>query len=325
MKKRIIVATALIVAAAVGGYIGWKAFFGTDKVVVDADATSEKISEYANPKAFITHDELYKLMNDESADLVIIGAINPATSNTPIEGSFTMWRSDYEAPADAYDFGGMANSTAQMEDILSSYGATPDSTIVVYAANAHHDAARLWWQITMLGHNDVRYLDGGLNAWVGADLPTGNANPKVTPSNYVAPNVNTDILANLDDVILALDTDTVILDTRTAAEEQGETVSSGAFGPGKIANAPWIEWSNALAEDTTMKPLAELEQLYGEFEDQDIITYCQSGVRSAHTLFVLTQALGYDNVKNYDGSWIEWSYEYYEKDNPATLVQNGDK
>ncbi|ONI44064.1 hypothetical protein AN641_08765 [Candidatus Epulonipiscioides gigas] len=288
--------------------------------------SNEKISEYAHPESFITHNELFNLMNDKSNDVIVIGTLDPAVKAEPIKGSFTMWRDDYSAQSGTFEFEGMSNSQAEMERILSSYGATPYSTIVVYAFNDQHDAGRLWWQIKMLGHQDVRYLDGGLNAWQAAGLPTGDANPIVEATNYVAPNPSSDIAADIDIVIDALDEpNTVIIDTRATAEETGEITLEGAFGPGKIKDSIWIDWDVTLNKDTTMKTVDELEEIYANFQDKDIITYCQSGVRSAHTLFVLTQALGYENVQNYDGSWIEWSHEYYENSNPKTLIENGNK
>lgn len=287
---------------------------------------SEKFAEYAHPESFISHTELNDLMSNEENDVIVIGALDPAVNAAPIKGSFTMWRDDYSAKEDAFEFEGMANTTAEMEAILSSYGATPYSTIVVYALDAHHDAGRLWWQVKLLGHQDVRYLDGGLNAWQAAGLPTGDANPVVEATNYVAPKPSNDISANIDNVLDALESEeTVILDTRGAAEETGEITLDGAFGPGKIKDSIWLDWELALEKDTTMKSIDDLREIYGAFEDKEIITYCQSGVRSAHTLFVLTQALGYENVQNYDGSWVEWSHEYYEKSNPETLIENGNK
>ncbi|MCV5263294.1 hypothetical protein OFC55_37100, partial [Escherichia coli] len=85
-----------------------------------------------------------KSLMDGDKDVVGIGALNPIKPDSPISGSYTMWRNDYSAPEDAYDFGGMSNSTEEMETILGSFGATTDSTIVVYAAGSHHDAARLY-------------------------------------------------------------------------------------------------------------------------------------------------------------------------------------
>lgn len=320
MNKKILFSLTALVLVVLVGFVGYRTFFGAEKVVVDSSAQGMKIDAYAHPESFITPFQLNEMM-ESGKDVVIIGALNPTKGDTPIEGSFTMWRGDYSASEDAYEFGGMRNTQAEMEAILSSYGTTADSTIVVYAANSHHDAARLWWQVKLLGHEDVRYLDGGLNAWLGAGLPTGDANPSVKATAYKAPGASDELLATLNDVVAALENGTVI-DTRTADEESGADTKKGAFGPGKIAGSVFIEWKKAVGEDTTLLPLADLNELYGDIPDENLIAYCQSGVRSAHTLFVLTQAMGYENVKNYDGSWIEWSHEYYEKGNTSIPTEN---
>lgn len=325
-KKLLISLVALFVFVGVGVFVGYRHFFGTRKVIVDSTEQGQKIAEYANPDAFITPLQLFDLMENDSEGVVVIGALNPARADNPISGSFTMWRGDYSAAEGVYSFGGMANTVEEMEAILSRFGVRQDTTIVVYASNDHHDAARLWWQIKLLGHRDVRYLDGGLNAWIGAGYPTGNANPTVAATNYRAPNPRTVALATFDDVVAALnDPNTIILDTRAAAEEQGETTLAGAAGPGKIPGAMWINWTASVREDTTLKSRAELEAIYGSLKGKKVITYCQSGVRSAHTLLILTQVLGFDNVKNYDGSWIEWSYQHYTQNNPAAVVENGNR
>ena len=318
-KKGIIIIIAVLVLFS--GFYGFKSVFGVHKVEVDKSAQAMKIQEYANPESFITPFQL-KTLIDEKADVIVIGTLDPKKADDPIEGSFTMWRPDYSAKEGAYNYGGMSNTTEEMENILSSYGATKDSTIVVYASNVHHDAARLWWQIKSLGHDDVRYLDGGLNAWVGAGYPTGNANPEVKATNYKAPNPTKDILATFDEVVNAIGTDTVLIDARAEDEENGAITKSGAFGPGKIEGATWINWVDAVNEDTTLKSLEELKEIYGDFEGKEIIAYCQSGVRSAYTFLVLSEALGYDNVKNYDGSWIEWSYEKYSEGNELAKTEN---
>jgi thiosulfate/3-mercaptopyruvate sulfurtransferase len=324
MKSNKLIIILLVVALVVGGgYFGYRQMFGVRKVMVDATEQGTKISKYANPEAFITPLQLKDLM-DRNEEVVVIGSLDPAKGDAPISGSFTMWRPDYSAAKDVYNYGGMRNTVEETEAILSKYGVTHDTTIVIYASNAHHDAARLWWQIKLLGHKDVRYLDGGLNAWAGAGYPTGNANPSVQATSYKAPKPSEAALANFEDVVAALDKNNIaILDTRAAAEEDGSTTLKGAFGPGKIQGAVWIEWTKALNEDTTLKSIDELKAIYGDLKGKEVIAYCQSGVRSAHSLLVLTQALGYKDVSNYDGSWIEWSYEHYEKNNASAKIENG--
>lgn len=319
-KKWIIIFIAILVFAG-GGYYGYRQFFGARKAIIDPAEQALKIAQFANPDAFITPLQLKELV-DNAKDVVVIGALNPARRESPIQGSFAMWRNDYSAKENVYSFGGMRNDIEEMEAILSSFGVKPETTIVVYASNDHHDAARLWWQIRLLGHEDVRYLDGGLNAWIGAGFPTGGGSPSVVPTNYRAPKPNDAKLATFDDVVAALGTDTVILDARALDEVQGTTTLSGAFGPGKISGALWINWTEAVNEDTTLKSLDALKEIYGDLKGRDIIVYCQSGVRSAHTLLVLTQALGFENVRNYDGSWIEWSYQHFQVNNPLAVVEN---
>ncbi|WP_028025127.1 sulfurtransferase [Enterovibrio calviensis] len=325
MKKSTI-AIGVIAAVMAAGYVGYTSMFGAKAVQVSADVLNEKFNEYANPEAFISAQDLKNMMGTD-ADVVVIGALNPVKPDAPIEGSFSMWRNDYSAADGDYAFDGMRNSVDEMEAILSQYGATPSSTIVVYAANSHHDAARLFWQIKNLGHDDVRYLDGGLNAWMGEGFATGNANPTVAATNYVAPapQVEADGLATLEMVIDAQSSeDWVILDTRGTNEFDGSTTVSGAFGPGTIPGSVHINWTQALNEDSTLKSAEELQALYGDvIKGKKVIAYCQSGVRSAHTQMVLEEVLGAEGIYNYDGSWIEYSYAHYEQTRSEVKVQNG--
>lgn len=323
MNRKIVVSIVAVVVVA-GLVVGGVSFFGSQKVVVDTSAQAQKIEEYANPDAFITPYQLNEMMNDDGADVVVIGSLNPSKLAAPISGSFTFWRPDYSAAESAYPFGGMSNTDAEMEALLSNTGTTRRSMVVVYASGSHHDATRLWWQIKQLGHDDVRLLDGGLNAWAGAGYPTGDANPTVEPSGYEAPRMASFADADLEMVESAIGNDDwVIIDTRSTDEHTGASVKGGAFGPGTIPSSVHINWTNASNEDSTLKTRAELEAIYGDAIDgKSVIAFCQSGVRSAHTTFVVMNVLGVEDVYNYDGSWIEWSYAHYEQ-NGSVDVENG--
>jgi thiosulfate/3-mercaptopyruvate sulfurtransferase len=116
-----------------------------------------------------------------------------------------------------------------------------------------------------------------------------------------------------EDIQKALSDKTVILDTRTQDEFSGKTQKKGASKAGRIPGSIHIDWADAIHfdGDQRLKSKHELDSIYGSLhisKDTPIIVYCHSGVRSAHTTFVLTQLLGYTHVKNYDGSWTEWSY-----------------
>lgn len=313
-----------VVAVAVVAYPTYRYVFGVTAVDVNATEQAKKISEYANPDAFTTPLQLADMMK-KNDKVVVIGALNPAKGDSPIKGSFTFWRADYSAKEGAYPHGGMRNTTEEMEALLSKIGATPESQIVVYAANRHHDAARLYWQLGLLGHENVKYLDGGLNAWVGAGLPTGDGNPTVKATSYDAPAENTAKLATIEMVEAATKSDDwLIIDTRSTAEHDGTKVASGAFGPGAIPASHFLEWTNALNEDTTLKTAKELKAIYGDLvKGKKVISYCQSGVRSAHTTMVLKEVLGAEEVYNYDGSWIQWSHAFYEEGRKGVTVLNG--
>ncbi|ENM5742838.1 sulfurtransferase [Vibrio metoecus] len=325
MKKSTI-ALGILAATVAIGYPTYKAMFSTPVVTVDAAQQADKFASYAHPEHFISPVQLKALM-DSQADVVVIGALNPLKPDAPISGSHTLWRNDYSAAKGEYDFDGMRNSSDDMAKMLGEFGATAQSTIVVYAAGSHHDAARLYWQIQGLGHQDVRYLDGGLNAWLGAGLPTGDEAEKISGVTYQAPNPaqEANTLATLEMVVAAQNNpDWVIIDTRGTEEFAGTTTVTGAFGPGTIPGSVHINWTEALNKDTTLKTAQELQAVYGDLvKGKKVIAFCQSGVRSAHTTMVLADILGAQEVYNYDGSWIEYSHAHYEQQHPEVVVLNG--
>lgn len=306
------------------------------KVEIDKSAQGKKISEYSNPQAIISAEQLKNMKDDKNKDLVVIGILDPKKAvlpgnlaGKPVEGSYTVWRPDYSGTGSKENLngevGGYRLSKEKMEELLSKAGATEKSTIVVYAADAHHDAARLYWQIKLLGHEDVRVLDGGANAWAAANYPTGNAKKLVdeakktdfTAASYETPKYD----KSTEDVIEALKNpnEWVVIDARSTDEYDGkETGSSkGAFGTGRIKGTTHIEWTQAVnKEETTFKSLEELKNIYGDkIKDKKVIILCQSGVRSAHSFLVLKELLGAKEIYNYDGSWIEWSYAASEASN----------
>jgi thiosulfate/3-mercaptopyruvate sulfurtransferase len=103
---------------------------------------------------------------------------------------------------------------------------------------------------------------------------------------------------------------------RSPSEFSGELThmadypQEGALRGGHIPGAANIPWGQAVAPDGTFKSADELKELYegkaGLQPGDDVIAYCRIGERSSHTWFVLTYLLGYESVRNYDGSWTEW-------------------
>ncbi len=282
-------------------------------------ALAKDYSQYANPKALVSAEQAKEIMETEKNVVVIDTRSSAHFMAGHIPGAQNMWRPAMGAEKDEYPFGGMRASKEKMEKELGKLGVNSDTYVLIYDAKADYDAARLWWILDMYGFHNVSLIDGGVDGWkaAGLDFQRGFGDKAVEQEFKFKGNEDYSKLAMLDDVKSAVETkETPIIDTRSTEEHEGTTTKKGAFRPGRIPSETFIPWETAVnyEGDKTFKSVEELEKIYGEFEDRGAIAYCQSGVRSAHTTFVLTQLLGYDNVKNYDGSWIEWSYN---KDLPA--------
>ncbi len=293
------------------------------KVEVDNDAQTVKIDEYVNSDAFISVSELNEKLNGDNAPIVI-GTIDkskalPGTvAANKIDGAYLVWRPNYSGNGSAEsitdEINGFRTSQENMETLMSKIGAEADSEIVVYSANSHHDSTRLYWQIKLLGHENVKVLDGGINAWVGSGMETGKGTrieDVEMQTSYKAKDYDPEkYSASTEMVVEALENpdEWVVIDTRGLGEFEGKDLLGGASGKGGLLGAVHIGWTDALTEDGLLKTKSELEEVYGDLKDKKVIAFCQSGVRSAHTYTVLKEALGLDEVYNYDGSWIEWSY-----------------
>lgn len=192
--------------------------------------------------------------------------------------------------------------------LLSSLGITPDTTVVFYDGSSNLLATRAYWVLKYYQHENVKVYNGGSIKWVadGQELVTDTV--EVTPSEYAAQEPDLAIRTTTDYVLEHLDDpNTVLCDTRGPEEFAGTDVR--ALRGGHIPGAINVEWVNAVQDDGTFKQARTLFDLYtkaGFVPDKQIITYCQTGVRGAHTWFVLKELLGYPDVRNYDGSWEEY-------------------
>ena len=157
-------------------------------------------------------------------------------------------------------------------------------------------------------------LHGGISEWKLNNGQVTTEIPEVSKSVFkLTKNPKMQYYVSKEQVIEALNTDVVILDTRSINEYSGKQQKNGAAKGGRIPNSIHIDWTEAINYDGNQrfKSVEEIELIYSKLnisKKDSIILYCHSGVRSAHTTFVLTQLLGYQNVMNYDGSWTEWSY-----------------
>ena len=204
---------------------------------------------------------------------------------------------------------------AELAALLGESGITPDTTIVLYGDNNNWFAAWAFWQLEMYGHVDVRIMDGGRAKWVAEGRQLTTDAPSHEPAAYPVPEPDASVRSFLPDVQKAVDGGrTGLVDVRSPAEFTGEILAPPGLPEtcqrgGHIPGAANIPWGKAVNEDGTFRSAEELRALYegaGITPDRPVITYCRIGERSSHSWFVLKHLLGYQDVRNYDGSWTEW-------------------
>ena len=205
-----------------------------------------------------------------------------------------------------------------VSDALSAIGATRTETLVLYDRQRSLQAARAYWVLKYYGHPEVRVYDGGAARWTADGRAMSSESPTTARSEYAAGPADPELQTTWQYVVDHVDDPaTLTCDVRSPNEYLGRDVRSARGGhiPGSIN----VEWTAAVNGDGTFKSTAELRALYtaaGFTPDKQIITYCQTGVRGAHTWFVLSELLGYPSVRNYDGSWAEYG------NNPESPIES---
>lgn len=217
------------------------------------------------------------------------------------------WRSDLNDPVTRDYIDG-----TRFTELMRAKGIDRDDTVVFYGDRGNAQAAHAAWVFTLFGHQDVRLLDGGRAAWISEERDTTFEPAYPVPSAY--PTVRRDdgtARAFREDVLVHLGKP--LVDVRAPDEYSGalaqkpDTPEDAALRGGHIPTASNIPWTEALASDGRFRSRAELDDVYRALPSRaDLIVYSRVGVRSSHTWFVLTYLLGYDRVRNYDGSWTEW-------------------
>ncbi len=199
--------------------------------------------------------------------------------------------------------------------LMKAKGISRDTTVVFYGDKSNWWASYALWVFALFGHPDVRLLDGGRALWQAEGREMTTDRPTPSPADYpVIERDDSAIRAFKDEVVGHLGKP--MIDVRSPLEYSGERThmpdypEEGALRGGHIPGAQSVPWARAANEDGTFKSRSELEAIYldekGLAADDDVIAYCRIGERSSHTWFVLTYLLGFDKVRNYDGSWTEW-------------------
>lgn len=277
---------------------------------VESDVTA-KFAEYAHPERLVSTDWLAAHLGEpglvvvESDEDVLLYETGHIPGAVKID-----WHTDLNDPVVRDYVDG-----ERFAELLSARGIARDTTVVVYGDKNNWWAAYALWVFSLFGHEDVRLLDGGRDLWISEGRPITTDAPAVTPVEYpVVERDDVAIRAFKEDVLAHLGNP--LIDVRSPEEYSGERTTApaypeeGALRAGHIPSAASVPWARAAAADGTFRSRAELDAIYREevgLQDGDeIVAYCRIGERSSHTWFVLTHLLGFDRVRNYDGSWTEW-------------------
>jgi thiosulfate/3-mercaptopyruvate sulfurtransferase len=270
------------------------------------------MAEYAHPDSLVTTQWVADHSKDPNVRLVEVDVDTSAYQQGHIAGAAGWnWQSQLQQSVQRD-----VVSKADMEKLLGGAGIDNNTTVVLYGDNNNWFAAWAFWQLRYYGHQNVKLMNGGRAKWVaeGRPLSTEVSNP--AHKTYRAKEPNQGIRAYRDQVLEAVKAKRVnLVDVRSPDEYSGKLLApanlpqEGSQRGGHIPSAANVPWAQAVNQDSTFKSADELKQLYagkGIDGKKETIAYCRIGERSAHTWFVLTQLLGHNNVRNYDGSWTEW-------------------
>ncbi|MFB9646456.1 sulfurtransferase [Microbacterium terregens] len=278
---------------------------------VEFDTSSPKFAEYSEPGRLVTGEWLEARLDQPG--LVVVESDEDVLlyETGHIPGAVKVdWHTELNDPVvrDYVDGEGFA-------ELLSRKGISRDDTIVIYGDKNNWWAAYALWVFSLFGHEDVRLLDGGRDKWIAEGRPiTTEAPPRQATEYPVIERDDSRLRAYKDDVLTHLGDP--LIDVRSPEEYDGSRTTApaypeeGALRAGHIPTARSVPWARAVAPDGGFKPRAELDAIYrdevGLSDGDAVIAYCRIGERSSHTWFVLQHLLGFENVRNYDGSWTEW-------------------
>lgn len=207
--------------------------------------------------------------------------------------------------------------SASFARLLSKMGITSDTTVVLYGDKHNWWASYAFWVFQLFGHSKAKLMDGGRLKWEQEGKPLTREVPEVASTEYpVVPRDDSQIRVFREQVLLHVNASKALVDVRSPEEYTGERLhmpdypNEGALRGGHIPGARNVPWARAVHPDGTFKSAEELRSIYIEEQgldpNEEVVAYCRIGERSSHTWFVLTYLLGFQEVRNYDGSWTEW-------------------
>jgi len=267
---------------------------------------------YSHPDVLVEPDWLEAHLNDPSVRIVEADENPDLYEEGHIPNAVRLhWKNDLQDPV-VRDW----VSKNRFGSILGELGISHDHAVVFYGDRSNWFATYTFWLFKYYGHGDARILNGGRDRWLKEGRKVTRELPRFPPVEYRTQEPDSSIRAFRDEILQRLgQTATALVDVRSPDEYAGRLLAppaypqEGAQRGGHIPQAKNIPWTQNVREDGTFKPADELHKLYesqGIRPDQDVIAYCRIGERSSLTWFTLKYLLGYERVKNYDGSWTEW-------------------
>ena len=270
------------------------------------------MAEYAHPEVLVDTDWLEQHAGDDTVAIVEVDEDTTAYDKGHIPNAIGIhWSTElHEVPRREFV------SSQGLAELLGRKGISSDQTIVLYGGNNNWFATYAYWLFKYRGVENVKLLNGGRKKWELESRALVQDQPNRPATTFTIGASRDDLRIFRDEVLQrAKSGDGAWVDVRSPEEFRGELLApphlpqEQAQVPGHIPGASNVTWSKAVNEDGTFKSPDELRKLYqseGVTSDRDVVTYCRIGERSSHTWFVLSELLGYPNVRNYDGSWTEY-------------------
>jgi thiosulfate/3-mercaptopyruvate sulfurtransferase len=268
---------------------------------------------YARPDALVSTEWVAAHLNDPSLRLVESNEDILLYDVGHIPGAVKVdWHADLNDPVER-DY----IDKTQFAALMARLGIGNATTVIFYGDKNNWWATYAYWVFQLFGHTNAKIMDGGRMKWVAEGRPLTREIPTYPATSYTAQERSDALIrAFREDVLAHVKASLPLVDVRSPGEYKGELLhmadypQEGAMRGGHIPGAKSVPWARAANPDGTFKPAAELRAIYEQEQGlkptDDVIAYCRIGERSSHTWFVLTRLLGYESVRNYDGSWTEW-------------------
>jgi thiosulfate/3-mercaptopyruvate sulfurtransferase len=269
---------------------------------------------YANPDVLVSTDWVSKHLNDKNVRIIESNEDQLLYSTGHIKGAVHVdWTTDLNDQV-RRDY----LQKDDFENLMSRIGVAPEMTVVFYGDKNNWWACYAYWVFQLFGHTNAKVMDGGRIKWQKENKEITKEVPQYSATKYKAPERDDKkIRAFRDNVLDHINKKLPLIDVRSPDEYSGKRLhmpdypNEGALRGGHIPGAKSIPWAKAInADDGTFKTAEELKAIYEKENnlkpDDEIIAYCRIGERSSHSWFVLKNLLGYNNIRNYDGSWTEW-------------------